>query len=334
MKTTLRHAASYLSSLSLLFFLPVFAYAQVYEPTPSPALACLTLTSGATNAIEYPEEALKRKDGGTIVVNLEFNGPESAPDVDIVDGRSAHNELVLAVKKHVKRFRIPCMKQGDQPVRFRQEYIFLPHDARKIVDATPVDLAVEEKKKLLQCITHLKPGSKPHYPIGALRREAQGNFLVSLKFENPTGAPDVKWLAAANDIHLKESIAYFVEGLRMPCFSGAPLETTFLYKFSIDDGSRVFLKDSDLVSFLRSARDMYKPVQFDFDTMNCPFDLRVNYRRPYAPSHIGELENSNIARKPFLEWLSTVTLDLKEDDNNRVLGSIFTLHVPCGSLKL
>lgn len=333
MNTTLRRATNWFSLLGLLLFLSVNVNAQQYELAPSPALACLTLTPGAPSTIEYPEALYKSKSSGKVIVDLEFFDPEAAPKVEVFD-QYVESQFILVVKKHVAQFRLPCIKNGDAPVHFRQEYNFLPHDSRRVVSSTPIDLAHQKKIKQLQCIAHIKPGTRPRFPVSALRRGSQGNFFVALRFNSPDQPPVVTWLAAASDSHLKESVADFVEGLRMPCLDDTPFVSTFIYSFNIEGGSRVFLKDSDLLGFLSSAREMQKPVEFDFDTMNCPFDLRVNYRRPYAPSGIGELENSNIARKPFLAWLSKVTLDLNESDNNRVLGSIFTLHVPCGSLKL
>lgn len=333
MKILLQKVRSFLSIVFVAWFSITISHAQEYEIAQSPSLTCLTMVPDGPYTIEYPAELLKRRDGGKVVVDLVFDGPDSSPDVTFLD-KSLFSDLIYAVRKHVARFRVPCMKVGDEPVRLRQEYVFTPHDGRKIVSSAPVDLAEEEVKKQLQCVDHVRPGTKPNYSVFAREKEAQGNYYVQLRFEHPDQAPVVKWLAAAKDSRLKAAVADYVEGLRMPCLKNAPITTTVLYRFVLDGGPRTFLKDTDLVSFLSNAKDMQQPVSFDFDRMACPFDLRIQYSRPYTPSRVSELENSHSERKKFVDWLSLVTLDLKESDNVNVLGSVFTLRVPCGSLKL
>jgi hypothetical protein len=60
----------------------------------------------------------------------------------------------------------------------------------------------------------------------------------------------------------------------------------------------------------------------------------VQYLRPHLSNHVKELDSSRPERRPFLDWLSRVTLNLNEKTNTAVLGDTFTVHVPCGTLSL
>ena len=113
-----------------------------------------------------------------------------------------------------------------------------------------------------------------------------------------------------------------------------PISASQLYSFVVYGGTRTTLKDMPLKTFVGGAKDFAVPAYFDFNTMDCPFDVRIEYFRPYEFNRVHELERSVAARKPFLDWLSTVTLRLNEDDNNAVVGDSLDVRVSCGQLDL
>jgi hypothetical protein len=60
----------------------------------------------------------------------------------------------------------------------------------------------------------------------------------------------------------------------------------------------------------------------------------VTYARPFDRNSVQELDASVPARRPLLEWLAGITLDLSPKQNRAVLGESMTLSVPCGKLDL
>lgn len=340
MKTTFRCFANWLLLFGLILLLPEHPEAHEYTLIRSPILDCLTLTHGESSRVEYPEGSLKRNEGGKITVDLIFESGDTSPKIVFLDAPQ-FKELVIAVENHVSRFRVPCMKFGDDPVRMRQHYVFAPNSQLKVTSSSLRDLADEKVEAQLKCIEHVKAGSKPKYPGPSLRASSSGNYFVELRFDKPDRAPEIKWLAEAKDELLKASVADFLAGLRMPCLVGTPVSTRFLYKFKllndpweeVDEAPKL-IPDMKLINFLRSANELRKPVSFNFELMSCPFNLRIEYRRPYVPSIVTEPDDSNSERKPFMDWLSLISLKLTTDESNLVLGSTFTLSIPCGTLNL
>lgn len=63
-------------------------------------------------------------------------------------------------------------------------------------------------------------------------------------------------------------------------------------------------------------------IELTFAVPDAPPEVRLAVGKPVA------------ARRPFLDWLEGLTLDLKPQQQALVLGDEFTLTVPCGTLDL
>lgn len=309
---------------------PGRSWAQVEVPMPSPAVSCLT--KGESEQPEYPKASLLRKDGGTVKLELTFERADRPPEVKILDADAseATRSLSEATLRHVAGFRLPCLAAGAPPVVLRQDYVFVPNDGRKVMSTVPVDQA--KKKDDSSCIRHEAGSLRPEYPATSLRAGVSGNVYVELKFTSPTTAPEIKILAKQSDI-LAEAVRAHAEGLRMPCQTGEPHSTSMLFHFILEERPRLVLKDLSLIPFLKSVQHL-PPAYFDFNTMGCPFDLRVNYMQPYRANFVGQLETPRPERQALLDWLSGLRLNLEEADNTSVLGDTFTLRVPCLILNL
>lgn len=329
-----RVAAEILVSLILLtcFLFTSVALADQAMLATSPSIACMTMTDKNAR-VEYPEFLLTRKEGGVVPVELVFHAPNEAPKVKVTDD-TAYYEMIRAVERYVVRFRMPCMEVGDPPVTIRQSYVFQPNDGRKVMVSETLDAADEARHSQLACITHVNPGSIPDYPKFSRRNGEQGKFFVEMRFTASDTSPELKLLAASKSPLLRASVEKYVEGYRMSCLKSEPLTVKQLIYFELSYAERYILKDSTLKTLIRSAREVPQPAYFDFNTMGCPFDLRMKYFRPYSTNSVKELENSNPARAPLLNWLSMVTLKLREDDNIANLGNEFTVTIPCGKLNL
>lgn len=308
------------------------AYAQQVSVPPSAAIACMTPPEAERGEPVYPPLALERKDGATVRVELAFGAPDTEPTLRLLDEAFVGQAFVDAVREHVRRLRVPCMAAGGEPVRLTQTYIFRPDDGRNVVSLPPRDAAQAEQARQHACLTRITPERQPDYPPVSLRNSEQGNFLVRLRFASPTEPPLFDIVAGPSHRWLRESLVDFAQGYRLPCQTGAPVSLDILFIFNIEDGERTLLKDLTLRQFVGLARKV-PPGSFDFHTMGCPFDLRVTHYQPWKPHHIGQLDEARAERLDFIEWLSRVELKLDEEAALALLGTTFTLRVPCGTLN-
>ena len=75
-------------------------------------------------------------------------------------------------------------------------------------------------------------------------------------------------------------------------------------------------------------------VRCDTSTMGCPFEVALSYRQPFDPSLVGQPEQVLPVRQPLLDWLSTLTLKLDQDQLSSVIGDTAKFTVPCIKLEL
>jgi hypothetical protein len=328
----MRGAASFVGVLTLALLAPAAASADAPDAVlaPSEALQCLT---PAAATLAYPEQAYSRKEGGTISVELRFAGPDEVPHVKVLN-RDTSDALEEAVRRHVSTFRVPCMKAGGPPVVLRQDYVFIPTDGRRVLAGAPKDEADEHRRAQMRCLMQTRREKMPLYPREDERYERQGNVLLRLTFTAPDQAPKLQTLARPGEGHFLDAAREFASGFRLPCLADAELSMDMLFHFRMEGAPRKFLKDMSLPQFVRAAKSYPTPAYFDLATMDCPFDVRLDYRRPYTASKVGQLDTVNPARQPFLEWLTQITLALPESTNIALLGAEFTLHVPCGKVDL
>jgi len=322
-----------LAVLVLSFCYATTVHALETTLAPSPAAACLARAPGKTDKLEYPQEKLERKEGGKVPVVLVFRAPDKAPEVT-VNELNSNRELIDLVRDYVAGFRLPCMSKGDAPVTLRQDYVFTPNDGRKVVHTTPTDDADPAREEQLRCMVNIHENTKPFYPEQALQEQAHGKYYVKASFDAADKPPTVTWLASGGNRHLERAVEHFLQDLRLPCYSGGPIEFRVLYHYETYGGEIKVLKDLSLRTFLGAVKEAPGPVFFDLNSMECPFDLRVRYYRPYSENVVSELEKSVPERKPLMDWLSTLTLNLGGADTNELLGDEFTLTVPCGKVDL
>ncbi len=300
----------------------------------SDAVACLTLVAGAPPLV-YPEELLRRKDGGTVRVALQFEAADQPPRVTVLDEDWQNLDgLEASVRAHVRHLRVPCMPAGSPAVVLRRDYVFVPNDGRKVVASRARDAADQVRHDQLTCIAHLTGLKRPDYPAKALQEEWQGNVYLRLRFESSDQPPKFEVLASPHRSVFEMAVRNYIEDLRMPCWVGGPVELTQLYKFAIEGGRRTLLKDLSLQHLLRAARDVPTGVYFDLNQMHCPFSLRLGYFRPHEPNQVSEIDTTHPERLAFIDWLSKITLDLPPERNTELLGQSITVEVPCGTVDL
>lgn len=310
------------------------AGAQQLTLAPPVVLDCLTPPPEQRGLPEYPPEALARRDGGTVNVELRFDAPDQAPSVRVLEPH-AFQSLEDAVEQHVRSWRVPCHPIGAAPARLQFSFVFRPEsDGRRVSVTPPRDAAAVQRRQQLACMERVDKRRRPDYPTRARQADEQGNYLVRMRFVAPDQAPEVQLLGGSRSRSLRAEVEDFAAGFRVPCLGGAPLETDLLFSFRLDGGRRTYLNDMALKPWVLSARDLPRPAHFELDTMACPFDLQVTYRQPFARNIVRQLGDADARRLGLIDWIERTTLDLPNALQTEALGSTFKLQVPCGSVDL
>ena len=299
--------------------------------SPSPAVRCLTPPVPDRGAPEYPAREWKQGTGGRVLVELIFTTPDRRPEVKVMEN-DGDDDFVDAVRQHVNRFRVPCLENADIPVRLRQEYLFR-HTERGALSAAPVDTADASRQRMLACVDKATP--EPDYPLQALMQGVQGRLLVKLKFTGPDQAPEVTVVSRPASEVFTPAARRWAAKFRMPCHSGGPVTTEWLLLYRLENAASYGFRDLSLKQYVGAIRDIEtQRVFFDFNTMNCPFNVRLTYMQPYLPNGVREIQAREPARQPFLDWLSKTSLRLTERHLDAVFGDSVVLAVPCGKIDL
>ena len=299
----------------------------------SEALACLTPPPGERGVPEYDPELVRRKDGGTIKVELEFRSPNSAPTVRVLSA-SYLRALLDSVRQHVQRFRVPCLPRGAEPARLVFEFVFTPEDGRPVYGLPPTDANEAAQREKMNCLTRVDALREPKYPRRAIREELQGFYLVGLTFSGPTTPPALTFLFGPEHAPLRESLREFAAGYRLPCIDTAPVNGVVEFIFLVDGGTRSVVRDMTLQQLLGAATRYTQPVVFDLDAMGCPFDVRMRILQPYLRNDLAQVGERQVAREPLLRWLSEMHFKIAADKLEGVIGKPFTVSVPCGKVDL
>ena len=312
--------------------LPLLAQAQQVELEPSAASRCLQPPAAERGVPEYPFAAWKNQEKGTVKVELEFTTPDKRPRVAVLE-RDGPRSLVDAVEEHVRSYRVPCLTAAETPSRLRIEFVFKPDD-RRVAWSRPTDADSERRLTALRCVAHDSGKKLPAYPDDALRGQVQGRVLARLRFVAPDQPPEAEVFGQASAELLTRAIRRWVSGYRMPCLEGAPVEAiwTFVYRF---EGEAFGFKPLDLLQLMGVTKDIEtQRLQMDTNTMACPFDVQFQYRQPFAKNFVGELGPTDPSRRPLLDWMQGIQLNLARRPMDTVFGDTTTISVPCAKINL
>ncbi len=269
-----------------------------------------------------------------MVVEAIFTGPTLEPEIKVIESQGDAS-LVKSVRLHVAALRVPCLRDDEIPLRLRQEYVF-KFEERKVDWTRPVDQADAGRRQQLECMAANDGSKTPEYPDWARRIELEGNMLAKLHFTAPDQPPQVTIYAASRQMKdLARSVEDWTEKLRLPCMVGGPLVGVVPFSFRIQGSKPFGFKSIGFLQLLRLGKDLDKQdVSFDTRTMACPFDIELQYRQPYLPNSVAENGPPVAARRPLLEWMSALVLDLNTRQLDAVLGDQIALEVPCLKLQL
>lgn len=307
--------------------------AQTIAVAPSAAQRCLTRGELTLGTPIYPQESFERRDSGRVLVELTFSRADAAPSVKVVE-ESGGRPFVDSVRTFVDAYRVPCLERG-QSATLRQEFVFKPTDGRRASFYWPIDADARRQEELQACIAHRDPRARISYPDRAARRGQHGTVVIRLTFADATSAPAIKVLDDVNSAFLTDAAVEHATGFRMPCHTGAPVEYVQFYTYKLEGDARVRLNDMPLTGFLHNVKGIEQAnAYFDFNTMGCPFEVRLSLHQPYTANAVGELGASNPERRFFIDWLRRSELNLDTKMLKAVIAQETTISVPCTILSL
>jgi hypothetical protein len=316
---------------------PVWAQGGVQATlVPSAAVACLQPAAAQRGVPEFPFEAWKGGERGEVVVRLEFGGPDRPPRVRVLK-QDGPDDFAFAVKSHVASWRVPCLPAGeratlDQAFRFDSSL-------RQARLSAPVDAADATRRAAMKCLSHVSGDLSFDYPQKALNEGVQGQVLAALKFTSPDQPPEVRLVAARPAAEtLRLAVERQAPGLRMPCLTGEHVETVLTYQFFFENAGRTTragLKPLTLQQLLPVVRGIRAAtLQLDTRSMDCPFDVSWQYRKPNFDNEVSEKGATLAAREPMLKWLKGIELELPASALDAVYGDTTTITVPCVQVDL
>lgn len=319
------------------------ALAQEVTLEPSAAQRCLTPVPERRGTPEYPPLAFQRGETGLVKVELVFDRADSRPDVKVLE-QEGDDSFVAAVKAHVRDYRVPCLGGQEPPARLLFSFVFTP-GKRGVLWSAPIDADAAQRKAMLSCLRHKSGNKAPAFPRFARQAGVQGRVLARLRFRTPDQPPEAEVFARPQAKPLARAVAEWVDGYRLPCFSGEPLEAVWTFVFVYEGEHYGFSRPLMLQELLPTVRGIHtQALDIDSTTMGCPFDVKFKYRRPFLPNAVGELAaedttapppaGANPARRPLLDWLAQLELDVPASTLDSVFGDSVTLTIPCIKINL
>lgn len=309
------------------------AQTAVDDRSGETTLACLQRPA----VPKYPDGALETRTNGFYRVELRFTEAGQAPEVKILFGAGSESLREVA-EQYVHKFRLPCLKAG-HTVAMLQELRFRAVSDGDVTAESPLNVPQAADARLSACLR--TPPGGPWFDeamqLQSFRRKLKnGNLVVEMSFSAPDQPPQIKVLYdTLNPVH-RNNVLDYVEQYRVPCLEPGRLytvEQTFYLGFN--DNRGFAFKDLGLVKFLSMVRNLEaRPVNFELDTMACPFRVRYTLGRPAMANRVTESGASNPNRRGFIAWLEELELALTKEQFESLLGAELFIDVPCGTIKL
>lgn len=310
---------------ALLLVLPAAASELTLAPSPA---ACLSPSAAQRGTPDYPDDLWTSGTAGRVQVELVFTGSDLQPEMKILRSEGGP-EFVQSVRRHVRDLRLPCLESADIPMRLQFDFVFEPVE-RKGTAPEGIDPDRAEQERQLACVLNAA-GLKPDYPMQARSNNVQGRVLVEMRFVNADGPPEITLVTRPASKDLLPPVTQWAQQFRMPCHAGRPVQTRWTLVYRFEGDGRYGFKKLRLVDFLGSIRGIENQrVDFDFNTMGCPFEIRLQYLQPQRRNDVVQINEPNRMRQPFLDWLAGAELKIGEKNQDAVFGDKVVLTVPCG----
>lgn len=300
--------------------------------TPAPArsaeAACL---QKPTEALKYPERSKERRYSGSLKARLIFTRPDDSPKIEILSW-SGSSELADAAEVYLQGYRLPCLPAGGS-VSLDQEVVFTASSSED-------DAAARDEDDVWSCLRTPGPFSfEEDMQTGRLiKQKTTGTLLLRLTFDAPDAPPRIERIYNSTPSMFSLAAERHAQAYRLPCLKpdGGPVKMRQAFRFnSFARSHDLVLKDVGLVELLRSIKDVDKvPVKFDLGTMSCPFKLRWRLYQPADRNIVTEIGARVPQRRAFMEWLSTLSLNMGTEQTETLFGAEAIITVPCGTIEL
>lgn len=321
------------AGVAALLLAAAMAWAQEVDVPVSEVARCLTVREGGAEAPTYPFDEFKLRQRGAVQVRLSFGSPDAPPELTVQEHHGGE-AFVKAVRAHATELRAPCLQPGAGPVQLIRDYVFRPDD-RRVHAFRAEDARSGGHRRALKCVAHVNGERSPEYPPAARRVGLQGRVIATLSFHAPDQPPQVQVHARSSARVLARSVEFWAQGLRMPCHPGGVVQGDWELVFRMEGSGAYGFRDVSLRSLLATTVGIERQtLQFDTRQMGCPFDVKLQYRQPQLRNRVGEVGQPDPARRPLLEWLETVQLNLSDLALDSVFGDSTVITIPCVNIDL
>jgi len=323
-----------LGVFALLALWAACASAQQTTLAPSAGVACLTPPAAERGTPDYPVALYQSGTPGRVKASATFDGSDLLPGPSIRIGlQEGDDAFVDSVKKHLRTLRMPCLKRGGKAT-LEYDFVFVP-SSRDVLWGGPVDAGDGGRRKLLDCVVSTPGNETPKFPLSARSNNVKGRVWASIRFDARDHPPQVVVHHRPRTGVLAREVELWLAERRMPCHPGdEPIMATQTFFFTME-GDTYGFRPLSLTQYLGSVKDVSRqPLKIDTTTMGCPFDLKLVYRQPDAPNAVGEVGESNPARKPLIDLLAASTLDLRNESLDAVYADTADITVPCIKIDL
>ena len=313
------------------------AQAQIVEQdTSAPRwLACLERSGPA---IDYPAADRQRQSPGFLRLSLKFTDAGQPPEATVLF-RAASEAMLEEVRWHVRGYRLPCLPAGEA-VTAVQEFEFKPRVAAPITWTAPraVQAAREDGVAVPGPTACMRTPSTPPDIWGPAFQRDVVNVIAQITFNAADAAPDVELVYSSGSPSQDQSVKDYVRQYRLPCLvpgsKAYVVQQQFTYR-PYGAPARVFKEAVKLTAFLSNMKDIQQArAQFDFSTMNCPFQVAWTLGKPAVDNRVGQVGEPDLNRTEFLAWLAGLEMAVRKKEFELMLGQTVIINVPCGTLNL
>ncbi|MDN3918766.1 hypothetical protein [Roseateles violae] len=298
--------------------------ADPLKETADRHMACLQAapptTLEASTAGEGTEQLLRAR--------LIFSAGQVEPSVEWLWKAS---ELAAAqLEPHLRRYRMPCLQDGEAPKAVVQEFWLKPATGR--LESGAIWRTRWGAPDSAGCYR------RPNTPLdGSRLPDGSAHALVFFRFPGDSEEPEVRVAHYTGSETFAEAVRKQVRRYRRCSNGGTPSNSWHEQLFKLNGGAAK-AKPLSLAEFLGFAEGVEgSRAHFDFGSMGCPFQVSWTLWQPARRNTAwsAEADSANDAqRHVFLSWLGGLQLRLSSRIESAMFGEVFKIGVPCGVLDL
>ncbi len=318
----------------LLASTSALASATGLKPLEAPsrvALKCLT-QEAASATLDL--STVGESQSAFVRVLLRFTSSDQPPVAEVIF-KSGSDGLAERVLAHVAGYRLPCWTPETPVVMAVQEFSLSGGKSEFWWAA-----GAPEGKKTPAAASSDPACVLPRGPFALSSAEERKlpdwlvNVKAEIRFPDGVGTPPqvtVKSLTAPKAI--VQAVKTYAEGYRTHCpFDAASQEFVFRPAGQVKAN---FSQALSLTAMLRASTPASRGSPFfDFNSMACPFSVKMEIQQPLGANIVEEIGPANPNRAAFLAWIEQLKLAMKPSELEYFLGQQALVDIPCGQMDL